>query len=271
VLGTTGRPLTNQQLECFMATADLTAQRLRELLDYCPLRGHFHRKDGSSAKVHHSQGGTGQIRIDGKFITASAAAWAIHYGEWPTGNIRHLSGDKTDFRISNLVISADWLASRGLHELFTYSPEDGSIRAAIARGRIEVGDVLGSVSDEGYLQVSIPGRPPMRAHRLAWHLMTGAAPSGDIDHKNGIRTDNRWDNLRDVSRSVNTQNQRRARADNKSTGVLGVSVRARDGAYIAQIQDANGKKRTIGAFASVEEASAAYVWAKRHLHAGCTI
>ncbi|MEY3252440.1 MAG: hypothetical protein RL227_1413 [Pseudomonadota bacterium] len=108
-----------------------------------------------------------------------------------------------------------------------------------------------------------------RAHRLAWAWMTGEWPLGQIDHINGDPFDNRWSNLRDVSHSVNQQNQRRAHSNNK-TGLLGVSKHPRLELYLARIQ-ASGKTVRLGYFKRADDAHAAYVEAKRKLHEGCTL
>lgn len=46
------------------------------------------------------------------------------------------------------------------------------------------------------------------AHRLAWFLVNGSWPKGEIDHINGNREDNRIANLRDVTRTENARNLR---------------------------------------------------------------
>ena len=97
--------------------------------------------------------------------------------------------------------------------------------------------------------------------------MTGEWPDGYIDHGNGVRTDNRWANLRAGDRSFNMQNQRRARRDN-TTGWLGVSrVKSR---FEAAIQ-VRGRRFRLGRFDTPEAAHAAYLTAKRKLHEGCTL
>ena len=106
------------------------------------------------------------------------------------------------------------------------------------------------------------------AHRLAWLYVHGAWPTGQIDHINGDRGDNRISNLRDVTPALNTQNQRRAARSNKSSGLLGVT--ANRGRWLAQIS-IGGKSRNLGRYATPEEAHAVYVAAKRVLHAGCTL
>ena len=70
---------------------------------------------------------------------------------------------------------------------------------------------------DGYLYVYVPtqGRT-VGAHRLAWFLAMGRWPKGVIDHKNGVRTDNRFFNLRDVSVAENSRAARR-RKDTKET------------------------------------------------------
>jgi hypothetical protein len=60
------------------------------------------------------------------------------------------------------------------------------------------------------------------AHRVAWALVTGAWPAEDIDHKNGRKDDNRFDNLRLASKRLNQENLRRAQKNNP-WGLLGVS------------------------------------------------
>lgn len=58
------------------------------------------------------------------------------------------------------------------------------------------------------------------AHRVAWAMSTGEWPKDEIDHINGIREDNRLENLRSVTPSENRRNQGRPK-DNTS-GVMGV-------------------------------------------------
>jgi hypothetical protein len=128
------------------------------------------------------------------------------------------------------------------------------------------GDVAGTVNNNGYRLIRV-GDGRYRAHRLAWLYTHGAWPTGEIDHINGIRDDNRLANLRDVTVSVNQQNRKRA-ASNGSTGLLGVSTaKARYRAAIAL----NGRTTYLGSFDTAEEAHAAYVTAKRELHEGCTL
>lgn len=154
-------------------------------------------------------------------------------------------------------------------ELYRYDPETGLFTHAkdkrAGRGMViaKAGDVAGSLDQKGYVKFKIAGKN-IKAHRLAWLLMTGDLPKGEIDHINGIKGDNRWVNLRDVSPSVNRQNIRKARADS-ATGVLGVSP-YRKNRYQATIS-VNGRSVRLGEFYSKEEASAAYWKAKQKYHA----
>lgn len=120
--------------------------------------------------------------------------------------------------------------------------------------------------------VRYPSRRTVRfyfAHRLAWFYVHGEWPKGHVDHINGNRDDNSAGNLRDVSPTVNAQNLRKARSDNKS-GLLGVCWVERVKRWKAQI-NVHGAHLTIGFYESKEEAHQAYVQAKRQHHAGCTI
>tara|TARA_R110002153_G_scaffold272063_1_gene440344 strand:- start:86 stop:631 length:546 start_codon:yes stop_codon:yes gene_type:complete len=58
------------------------------------------------------------------------------------------------------------------------------------------------------------------AHRMAWAWVHGEEPSGQIDHINGDRTDNRIENLRDVSKLENSHNV--AISKRNKSGIVGV-------------------------------------------------
>jgi hypothetical protein len=81
------------------------------------------------------------------------------------------------------------------------------------------GRVFGTKDGKGYFHVNLGGKF-YRLHRLAFLLMNGERPVGEIDHKDHVRTNNKWDNLREVDVGTNRKNQR---LSSKSTcGVTGV-------------------------------------------------
>lgn len=150
-----------------------------------------------------------------------------------------------------------------------YDPETGLIfwRVDIRAGKNNwllkavAGDQAGFASGYGYWVLSIDGARTS-AHRFAWLAMTGAWPEHDIDHVDGDRTNNRWTNLRGATRAQNMQNLKGAHKDS-STGLLGVE-RKRD-RFAARIC-VDGKKHSLGVFATPELAHAAYLKAKREMH-----
>lgn len=92
-------------------------------------------------------------------------------------------------------------------------------------------------------------------HRALWVLAHGRNPSGQIDHINGDRTDNRIENLRDCTPSQNAQNARVTR-----DGLKGVTNCR--GRWQAKIR-ADGKGRCLGTFGTEVEAALAYDEAAR--------
>lgn len=158
------------------------------------------------------------------------------------------------------------LTAQRLREQLAYDAETGIFTRRVRTSNIKVGDVAGSKHCGGYISIRVLGRPYL-AHRLAWLYTHGEWPAGEIDHIDGRRDRNTFTNLRDVSRSVNQQNQRQSRSDS-THGFLGVT---RNGTgWTARIW-IGGKQHRLGTFATPEVAHAAYLEAKRQFHAGCTI
>lgn len=83
-----------------MAKADLTAQRLRELLHYDPETGIFtwvspRRTHGIGSRIGDAAGspqGTGylSIGIEGRSYLAHRLAWLYMTSQWPTDDVDHL-------------------------------------------------------------------------------------------------------------------------------------------------------------------------------------
>ena len=164
------------------------------------------------------------------------------------------------------MAAADLTAER-LREILHYDPETGIFTWRVRTSRcVKIGSECSHRGSIGYVVIQILSTP-YSAHRLAWLHVTGSWPIGVIDHINGVRDDNRFCNLRDVSNTENLQNRRRPNK-NTSSGFLGVH-RVAD-AWVAQI-GVNGRNTHIGIFKTPELAHAAYIEAKKNLHQTCTV
>lgn len=96
----------------------------------------------------------------------------------------------------------------------------------------------------GYISTTV-FQVKCKAHRLAWALHYGEWPSTQIDHINGVRSDNRIANLRVATPSQNNQNMKK-RIDNKS-GAVGVCWHPRTKRWRATIV-VNKKQISLGYF-----------------------
>jgi hypothetical protein len=93
------------------------------------------------------------------------------------------------------------------------------------------------------------------AHRLAFLYMLGEMPP-EIDHLSGERADNRWCNLRSVTRLENTRNKRLYK--NSKSGIAGVSWAKNAGKWLASIK-VDGSSVHIGLYDSKFEAACARI------------
>lgn len=166
---------------------------------------------------------------------------------------------------------------------FNYDPETGLLhtrerdRSEFSRPENytrhirEVGKPRGCPKVDGYVKVCIDGAY-YSAHRVAWLIMTGEwviYPAYEIDHINGDRADNRWSNLRKVTKSENQRNA--GQRINNTSGVHGVNWKPKrttkepnGGRWVARIW--NGPRHVyLGTFRTLYEASIARKAAERVL------
>lgn len=169
------------------------------------------------------------------------------------------------------------LTAEFVREIFSYDPETGIlIRKKLLKGcNRKAGTIAGHKNRCGYINVRI-GQRGYLAHRLVWLHFYGEWPANEIDHRNGVKDDNRLANLRDVSRQVNMQNQRKAQSraisSPFSTGLLGTYFEKDKQRFIAAITDpVTRKKKKLGRFLTAADAHAAYLKEKRRIHLGCMI
>lgn len=143
-----------------------------------------------------------------------------------------------------------------LNSLFILDPEKGILRWRIFRSSMaEAGQVVGSKSGNGYLQVKIKSRVPYLVHRVIWAMHYGEWPTGSVDHINRDVADNRIENLRMATASENSRN-RKLHSTNTS-GYKGVVWVARVKKWRSQII-IHGVYKHLGYFSEKQDAIDAY-------------
>ena len=138
-----------------------------------------------------------------------------------------------------------------LKEVLNYDPKTGIFMWRVGHNRIKAGNIAGTLHVDGYIQIRIDGKLYM-AHRLAFLFMDGYFPEFDVDHKNRVRNDNRWVNLRHVSRSCNLRNCSLSKAN--KCGVTGVKPNENSTSYKVYIT-IMGKRLHLGCFNTLVEAA----------------
>jgi hypothetical protein len=158
------------------------------------------------------------------------------------------------------------LTQERLKELLHYDPDTGVFtwKTAVGRGkdRQYAGAAAGRLRQDGYIRIGI-GRMRYMAHRLAFVYKLGSMPAMFVDHINGIKHDNRWENLREATVSENGQNTRLPKGNNPLIGAYWRGGRRNK--WEAQLCVA-GVHRHLGYFDTAEEAHSAFVAAKRIHH-----
>lgn len=167
-------------------------------------------------------------------------------------------------------------SARLLRRLIDYDPHTGEMRwkerpvwmfsdnkngrrgnAATWNSRYAGKRAMGCENGNGYLVGPLLSKNYL-AHRVAWAIYHGRAPNKKIDHQNGVRSDNRIENLRTVDDFANAQNMSLSKANR--SGATGVSIAGNQ--WVARIR-ANGRQYHLGLFTLFDDALAARKAAER--------
>nr|WP_277398046.1 HNH endonuclease [Paraburkholderia sp. Tr-20389] len=151
-----------------------------------------------------------------------------------------------------------------MREVLNYDPETGVFTNKRAgKGFPRQGKVAGCIDPStGYRRIRID-RVLYYAQRLAWQYVTGEIPPFEVDHKNGRRDENWFENLRPATRLENSHNIR-ATKTNKS-GRRGVSWHKEKGLWRATIKH-DGRWFHLGYFDDPNEAAEVRDLATEMLH-----
>lgn len=137
-----------------------------------------------------------------------------------------------------------------LNELFRYEPETVFLSWKVSKASAaRIGGKVGCINENGYLRVTID-YVSYTVHRIIYKMTHGVDPI-HIDHINGVRDDNRIENLRSVTVSENSRNQKKSKAN--TSGHTGVYRCRRSNKWYTQIT-INFKTKTLGYFHDKQDA-----------------
>ena len=145
-------------------------------------------------------------------------------------------------------------------ELFDYNTDTGVFIWKVSRSNsVKIGDIAGTITEHGYRAINLRGKI-YYAHRLAWLYTFGCWPKGKMDHKNGVRSDNRINNIREANDLQNSANKKKIRS-----GLKGCYWNQDRQKWQAGIS-INNKTKNLGRFATEQEAHDAYFTAAQQLY-----
>lgn len=149
------------------------------------------------------------------------------------------------------------------HERLRHDSESGELIWKVDFWKkVKAGKVAGDRYRNGYRRVCIDSQDYL-AHRVVWLMAYGEWPEAEIDHINGVRDDNRLNNLRLATSAQNKQNVG-LKSNNKS-GFQGVTWFKKARTWRADIAK-DHVKHYLGRFDTAAKADEFRDLVKFHLH-----
>jgi hypothetical protein len=152
----------------------------------------------------------------------------------------------------------DKLQSR-FHELFDY--DDGKLVRKVSIGASKAGSIVSYKEPNGYLRVRVDNKR-YTVHQVVFCMQHGFIPKM-LDHINGIKDDNRIENLRVATSSQNGYNTK-IKSSN-TTGVKNVQYIKHMDKYQVRLK-INKQNTVIGHFKDLELAELVAIEARNKYH-----
>lgn len=251
----------------------LTDQQVRDIFDYNKDTGIFTIIDHTvfmykrnktytketvqSAISIHIESRTGsknlKVNVYGKQYIVAKLIWQwVYGGGYPKHKMHHIDKNNLNNKLDNLLLKSPTPINIAyIKNSIVYDPIEGTFtrnqNAAKNRGQQFL---LKPDKYTKYHATLVKGRT-VTAQQIAWILMTGELPLNFIDHKDGNKSNNKWDNLREVTESENSRNQK-LNINNKS-GCMGV-LQTKYKTYQVSIANNENKSVFLGTFKTYEEA-----------------
>ena len=150
-----------------------------------------------------------------------------------------------------------------INSILKYDPETGIVDSLKKRvGRKPKDGLPGHVTPSGYRSINIAGTE-IQLHNLIWFMQTGEWPERIVDHKDRIRLNNKWTNLRLADDSESGANK--SLLSNNKSGHPGIWWHKGARKWTGEIAFRK-KKRYLGLFDSLEKAVAAAKRVRKEMH-----
>ena len=149
------------------------------------------------------------------------------------------------------------------NKIFKY--KDGWLywKVKINSNKINIGDLAGTASIDGYITVMIDG-VRRQAHLIIWEMHNSSVPNGyTVDHIDRVRYNNKIENLRLATITENRYNT--DKSIRNTSGFKGVYFYKNRNKYVAQITF-NKKQKLLGRFDDPRAAAICYNTAASLLH-----
>lgn len=141
-----------------------------------------------------------------------------------------------------------------INERLAYDPNTGALTWLVSpANNAPIGSVAGAQLKTGYRKITINDHQ-MLAHHVAWWLHYGEWPEMQVDHVNGIRTDNRIANLRLATQAQ--QNFNTLPSCKNTSGIKGVALCSKTKMWRAYIT-VKRKQLFLGNYRNKQDAIAA--------------